>query len=299
MVEVYAPATSANMGAGFDTMGIALHLYNRIQVEAKAHGLKIINRHSREYLPRNENNLIYQSVRRAFEETNTPLPGLRIVQNSRIPVTRGLGSSSACIVGGLIAGNILSGSKLSRQRLFQIAAEIEGHPDNVAPAFFGGFCIAGRENGDYFCKSMKITPKYRYALMIPEYFVATKKARQVLPETVSLKDASFNVSRAALFTAGLLEGDSKILRMGAEDRLHQPYRKNAVEGMQEIFDKSYQLGALATFLSGSGPTILAVLEENFIGFQRDMQEYFKTHFPDWKCRVTEINNVGAFARIRG
>ena len=299
MVEVYAPATSANMGAGFDTMGIALHLYNRIQVETRAHGLKIINRHSREYLPKNENNLIYQSVKRVFEETDTLRPGVRIVQNSKIPVTRGLGSSSACIVGGLIAGNLLSGSKLSRQRLFQIAAEMEGHPDNVAPAFFGGFCVAGRENGEFFCKSMKITPKYRYALMIPDYFVATKKARKVLPEEVSLEDAAFNVSRAALFTAGMIEGDSKILRLGAEDRLHQPYRKNAVEGMQEIFDQSYQLGALATFLSGSGPTILSVLEGNFNGFQREMQEYFKAHFPNWKCRVVEINNVGAFARIRG
>ena len=297
MVEVYVPATSANLGAGFDSMGIALDLYNRIRVETRASGLRIINRNSKAYLPINENNLIYQSVKRVFEETGTPLPGLRIVQNSKIPVTRGLGSSSACIVGGLIAGNLLSGEKLSREELFQFAAEMEGHPDNVAPAFFGGFCIAGKEEGKFFCKSMKITPKYRYALMVPDYFVATKKARQVLPETVNLEDAAFNVSRAALFTAGLLEGDSRLLRLGAEDRLHQPYRKKAVEGMQEIFEESYRSGALATFLSGSGPTILAVLEENFSGFQKKMQAYFAENFPQWSCRIVQINNVGAVAKL--
>ena len=224
MVEVYAPATSANMGVGFDTMGIALHLYNRIQVEAKAHGLKIINRHSREYLPRNENNLIYQSVRRAFEETNTPLPGLRIVQNSRIPVTRGLGSSSACIVGGLIAGNILSGSKLSRQRLFQIAAEIEGHPDNVAPALLGGLTASTMVGGDPVTVHFPLSDRLHFAALVPPTELSTSLARSVLPDSLTRADTVFNVSRAALVLNALGSGDCALLGVGMEDRVHQPYR---------------------------------------------------------------------------
>ena len=142
MTEVRVPATSANMGAGFDTMGIALGIYNNISVCETENGLKIYNRNTSEYIPTNENNLIYKAVMRVFDEVGYSARGLRIVQDSSIPMTRGLGSSSACIVGGLLSANAISGHKLPYEKLLELAVEMEGHPDNVTPALYGGFCTS-------------------------------------------------------------------------------------------------------------------------------------------------------------
>ncbi len=296
MVEVKVPATSANMGAGFDSMGIALNLYNIISVREIDKGLKIINRNSREFIPANENNLIYKSMMRVFDEVGYLKKGLEITQKSDIPMTRGLGSSSACIIGGLLAANNISGNKLSRNELIGLATEIEGHPDNVVPAMFGGFCISVRSEDSVDFKSFKISPKLKYAVMVPDYFVVTKKSRSILPETVSVSDAVFNISRAAWLSACLVSGKFDSLKIGVQDRLHQPYRKNYVDGMEEIFEKSYELGAKATFLSGSGPTIISVLDHDFYIFNDKMTQFLKTCEHKRQCKIVEIDNVGAVVK---
>lgn len=296
--EVRVPATSANMGAGFDTMGIALALYNTIKVTETDGGLKIINQNSFEYIPVNETNLIYRSIERAFDEVGYRKRGLEIVQNSRIPMTRGLGSSSACIVGGLLAGNAISGHKLPYSRLLELATEIEGHPDNVVPAFYGGFCISVRDGGRVLHRSFKLSGKIRYAIMVPDFFVATKKSRGVLPEKVGFADAAHNVSRAVWLAASLAGGKLDNLKPGVDDRLHQPYRKSYIGGMDEIFDATYRCGSKATFLSGSGPTILSMLEEKPVEFKRNMNEFFKERAHKWSCRIIEIDNVGAVVKCK-
>jgi len=299
MIEVRVPATSANMGAGFDTMGIALNLYNTIQVRETESGLKIVNLNCREYLPKNENNLIYRAIMRVFDEVGYQKKGLAITQNSKIPVTRGLGSSSACIVGGLLAGNVLSGRKLTYPDILNLAAEMEGHPDNVAPALYGGFCVSARVGDKAICQSVKLSPKFRYAVMVPDFFVPTKKSRGLLPETVSLGDASHNISRAVLFALGLAQGNTEFLKIGVDDRLHQPYREQEVEGLSEIFKKSYELGAKASFLSGSGPTVLSVLDGNYREFCGGMRDFFLEQETAWSCRILQVDNVGAVVKTVG
>lgn len=297
MVMVRVPASSANMGAGFDTLGVAVGLYNRISVEEIPHGLIVECDNMSDYIPRDEKNLIYRSAMRVFEKAGYTPSGLRIIQKSDIPVTRGLGSSSACIIGGSLAANVISGRKLSYSEILNLALETEGHPDNLAPALYGGFCVSMTDNDKAITKSIKLNPKIKFAAMIPSFFVPTKKSRKALPEYVSHKDAAFNVSRAAMFTAILSSGRLDGLRAAAEDRLHQPYREAYVGNMKEIFDISYELGAKATYLSGSGPTIMSVLDGNYSQFRAGMREYFKKNNIRCDCKILSVDNVGAVVKV--
>ncbi|MCC8169236.1 MAG: homoserine kinase [Oscillospiraceae bacterium] len=293
MIKLRVPASSANMGAGFDTLGVALSLYNRIQIEEISSGIEIYNAGGESFVPRGENNLIYRAMKVVFDEAGYVPSGVRISQNSDIPMTRGLGSSSACIIGGMLAANIISGRRLSYEDIIHLAAVMEGHPDNVGPALFGGFCISLTDGGNTIVKSKKINPAIKFAVMIPDYFVATKKSRVALPEEIPLKDTSFNISRALLFREALVSGDMKSLRIGAEDRLHQQYRKSYVENMDSIFEKMYELGSRATYLSGSGPTILSVLDGNYRGFTQGMKRFFAENEHSWRCMMLDVDNVGA------
>ena len=292
MIKVKVPASSANMGAGFDTLGVAVGLYNRLRIEEIPSGLEIRTLNSGGYVLQNENNLIYRAMRVVFDTVGYEPTGIRIVQNSSIPMTRGLGSSSACIIGGMIGANALSGRQLSYGEILNLATQMEGHPDNVAPAMYGGFCVSITENGKVITKSYKLNPRIKFAVMIPDYFVATKKSRGLLPETVNLKDAAFNISRASMFQAALITGDMEKLRYGAGDRLHQPYRKEYVDGMEEIFEKSYTAGSRATYLSGSGPTIVSVIDDGYDEFKNEMNNFFAETSHKWKCRILSIDNVG-------
>lgn len=296
MTEVRVPATSANMGAGFDTMGIALGIYNNISVCETENGLKIYNRNTSEYIPTNENNLIYKAVMRVFDEVGYSARGLRIVQDSSIPMTRGLGSSSACIVGGLLSANAISGHKLPYEKLLELAVEMEGHPDNVVPAFYGGFCVSLRDGQKTHFKSFKISPHLKYAVMVPDFYVQTRKSRELLPESVPMQDAAHNISRAVWFATNMITGNFDKLAVGVDDRIHQPYRKESVDGMDEIFEKSYELGSKATFLSGSGPTIVSVLDDRYYDFSREMNCFFENRQNKWRCTIVGIDNVGAVVK---
>lgn len=293
MIRVRVPASSANMGAGFDTLGIALSLYNRISIEEIPEGLEIYTSNGGGFVPKGENNLIYRAMNAVFETVGYKPLGIRISQNSDIPMTRGLGSSSACIVGGMLAANIISGRVLTYNEIIHLAAQMEGHPDNVGPALYGGFCVSAMLNDKTIVKSAKINPNIKFAVMIPDYFVATKKSRGALPEEVPFRDATHNISRALLFRDALVSGDTELLREGVDDRLHQQYRKAYIEEMDKIFEKTYELGSCATYLSGSGPTILSVLDGRHREFSGEMHRFFKENGHDWKCMILDVDNVGA------
>ncbi len=299
MVEVRVPASSANMGPGFDSFGIALSLYNTIRVSETDGGLNIIDSGNDEYIPHDKNNLIYKSVIRAFDEVGYSVRGLQISQNSFIPMTRGLGSSSSCIVGGLIAGNIISGRKLTTQRIFELADEIEGHPDNVAPALFGGFCISCRDGGKLYRKTIRPDGKIKFVAMIPNYFVATKKSRTLLPKAVVTEDAVYNISHASMLAAAFAAGDYANLDIFTSDRLHQPYREPIIDHMEEIFKASSDLGAYAAYLSGSGPTIVALVSAEDSEFNDKMQAWLNLRGIDRKCTELTVDNVGAIAVEHG
>lgn len=290
MIRIKVPASSANMGAGFDCMGIALSLYNIIEIDKTDGGLEIIDENRK--VPHNENNLIYRAMNMVFEAVGCPIPGIRIVQKSKIPMTRGLGSSSACIIGGMVGANILSGKKLSYNEILDLAVKMEGHPDNVTPALFGGFTISAMEDDKTSFKSIKLKNNLKFAAVIPDYFVATKKSRGVVPEMFSKEDAVFNISRAALLAAALSTGDLRLLKTAVEDRMHQQYRSEYILGMNEIFKKTYDAGAIATYLSGSGPTIVSVLDEKTKDFKVKMERFFEDEGLSWRCKVLGVDNVG-------
>ena len=196
MIKLRVPATSANMGAGFDTLGVAVGLYNRMMIEEIPEGLEVINKNTQSFIPQDTSNLIYRAMAELFDYVGYEQKGYRITQDSQIPMTRGLGSSSACIIGGMLAANIISGRQLSYQEIIHLAAKMEGHPDNVGPALFGGFCVSLMDDDKTIIKSTKLKSHIKFAVIIPDFFVATKKSRGVLPSKIDFKDAVFNVGHA-------------------------------------------------------------------------------------------------------
>lgn len=292
MIKLRVPASSANMGAGFDTLGVALGLYNRITVEEIPEGLEVINRNTQSFIPKDTNNLIYRAMIHLFESIGYKPKGYRIEQNSQIPMTRGLGSSSACIVGGMLAANIISGRTLSYNEIIHLASKMEGHPDNVGPALYGGFCVSLTDGDKTIIKSTKINSDIKFAVIIPDFFVATKKSRGVLPAKVDFRDAVYNISHASMMQAAMISGDMDALRIAVKDKMHQQYRKSYIDGMENIFNQTYSLGSYATYLSGSGPTVLSVISGDSRGFVRGMREYFERNSLRWKCMVLPVDNVG-------
>jgi len=297
-VSARVPATSANMGAGFDALGIALSLYNTVSVKETESGLFIENKRPGEFTPKGENNLIYRSVKRVFDEVGYKEKGLFISQDSEIPMTRGLGSSSACVIGGMLCANVISGRKLSYGDILDLACEMEGHPDNVTPALYGGFCVAVRSGGHTLAKSVKIEKPTQFYAMVPDFFVSTKKSRVALPKSVSHKDAAFNAGHAALFSVALSTGDFEKLRVAVKDKLHQPYRAAYIDNMEEIFSEAYKNGAYAVWLSGSGPTIIAMCDKENQSFSENMNAYFNSVGEKRSCRGLLIDNVGAIVKVK-
>ncbi len=298
MIEVRVPATTANMGTGFDSFGMALNLYNTVSVKEIPEGLKIRNFGMGDYVPTGENNLIYRAMKEVFDCVGYHPGGLSIYQYSSIPQTRGMGSSSACIIAGMTAANVLSGRKLDCRQILNLAANMEGHPDNVAPALYGGFCISMKTGSGVICKSIKPKADLRFVAMIPEYYVVTKKSREVLPEQVTLEAAAHNLARASAFAAAMVTGRYDDLREFADDRLHQPYRASYINRMYDIFDKGYELGAKAMYLSGSGPTIMAVTGKNTRELADGMKGFFSANEMSYHIRILSADNVGTVVKYK-
>ena len=298
MIYVRVPATSANMGSGFDTLGVALNLYSRLEVEERESGLEIITVNNNGNVQSDKSNLVYRAMDKIFQATGYSLHGLYIKQDSKIPMTRGLGSSSACIIGGMLAANVISGRKLSYPEILNMAAEMEGHPDNVGPALYGGLCISATEGKKTLVKSEKLENDLIFAVMVPDFYVATKKSRGVLPELIHLRDAADNISSALMLYEALIRGDYDMLRFGVRDKLHQPYRKGYINGFDDIFDKTYDYGSKATYLSGSGPTIISILTGDGTTFKKRIDSFFRENSHSWKCMLLEVDNVGAVVSVR-
>ncbi len=292
MIKVSVPASSANLGAGFDALGIALTLYNHIWME-EADGC-IIESADNTAIPTDETNLVYQAAKTLYEHCGKPFRGLYIRQESNIPMTRGLGSSSACLIGGLLGANTLLGSPLSRTEICHLATQMEGHPDNVAPALMGGLVTSVVEQGQVYTTSLPVWPEITFAVFIPDFPLSTEKARAVLPEQVTREDAIYNLSRAALMTASLCTGRLDNLRVAVQDRLHQPYRKHFIEHLDTIFEIAYEAGAYAAAISGAGPSVLAILDRNNRSFIDDANRQLAEHgISNWHVACFSCDPVGA------
>lgn len=298
MVEVKIPATSANIGAGFDCLGLALGLYNYVWAEETDSGLNIeIKDESSDYLPTDERNLVYSSMMAVYKKAGIKPKGLHIILENNIPVTRGLGSSAAGIVGGLLAADTLTGTKLDKHILLNMASEIEGHPDNAAPAIFGGMTVNVTERGNIRGVKTDLPQDIKYAALIPDFFLATKKSRSVLPRKVSMRDAVFNTGRSALLIGSLMTGNYDNIRTAVDDRLHQKFRKKLIPHIDDVFKNAYRSGALGVYLSGAGPTVVAMVKADNTKFEKQMREYLSKHLKNWKLHMLDADNVGAFARI--
>ena len=256
---VTVPATSANLGAGFDAAGLALGLYNRVEF-SPAEQLEIAASDGTP-VPTGPENLVYQAVCFLYEKAGEKPPLLHIVQTNPIPMARGLGSSSACIVAGLLGANRLLGDPFDRMQLLDFATEMEGHPDNVAPALLGGFVRCLCEDGKVYAVQKPLDTDLCFAAVIPDQPLLTEKARGVLPGSVSHKDAVFNLSRAALLDEAFCGGRHELLALVTQDRLHQPYRMQLIPGGETVLQTARKLGAKAAYLSGAGSTLLAVMEQ--------------------------------------
>lgn len=259
-IKVSVPATSANVGSGFDALGLAVTLYNTATFEP-ADQLEISSADGTR-IPRNESNLVYRSAKRLFDQVGKRMPPLRIVQTNPIPMARGLGSSSACIIAGLLGANRLLGDVLDTQELLTLATAIEGHPDNVAPALLGGLTSSVFEAGTVYTVKRDVDQSLCFAAIVPDYKLLTEAARAALPAQIPHKDAVYNLSRAALLPAAFCEGRHDLLAIATEDKLHQPYRLPLMPGASHVFALAKQCGAKAVYVSGAGSTVMAVAEKS-------------------------------------
>lgn len=255
--KVKVPATTANLGPGFDCLGMALDLWNTIEVKVGSSGFTISGEGS-DTLSRGKTNLIYRSIAAVYDEFDNPVPELSIRCENLIPLSRGLGSSSSAIVGGLVAGNELCGRPFDQNKLLELAAQIEGHPDNVTPALLGGCRIVVKDGDHLVTTEVPVPDTLRAVLFIPDMPMPTHEARGILSPMVSREDAVFNIGRVALLVTAFATGSFAHLKVATQDRLHQPARQAIFPAMPQIFEGALEAGALGVFLSGGGSSILAL-----------------------------------------
>lgn len=277
-VNVRAPATSANLGAGFDCLGLALELYMDVAVEeGPGEGLEIVaTGEGSAHVPLDERNAVYQAVVRAYARAGQTPGRLRLTIDSQIPLASGLGSSSAALVTGLVAGSQLCGLGLDQEEVLRQGVAVEGHPDNVAPCALGGIVIAALDGREVVWARIEPPGGLRAVVAIPDFPLPTPESRSVLPARVARPDAVFNAGRVGLLVAALHRGDYGLLKTGMQDRLHQPYRAALVPGLEEVLAAAAEAGALGAALSGAGPTALALVSGTGAEVAAAMQQAWAT-----------------------
>lgn len=298
-VRVRVPATTANLGPGFDCLGLALDWWNTIQVERIPRGLEVECHCEGMELPCDDQNLVIRSMQDVYRRARRKLPPLRVRIDCDVPVGRGLGSSASAIVGGVVAANVLLGEPFSKQELLEFATGLEGHPDNVAPALLGGLVIAIADRRALKTLRISVPRNLECILFIPTKPLSTKVARNVLPREVPREDAIFNVGRAALWMAALHTRQWDWLDLATGDRLHQPYRSKLVHGMDALFDAARRAGARGVALSGAGPSVIAFADCRAGPIARAMQRAAariglegRTHVVGTSARGAQVTRTG-------
>lgn len=290
-ITVRVPATTANIGPGFDSMGCALALYNYITCEVLPAGKLVITGCPEPY--QNEENLAVQGYRAVLSRLGLPNEGLSLNIRAEIPVCRGLGSSAAMIAGGAAAANLLHGASLSSAELLAVTNEIEGHPDNLAPAIYGGLTASLVEDGISRTVQLPLSPTLRWVAAIPNFELSTHIARAVLPKKVAFTDAVYNASHAAVLAGALGSGDRELIAMALRDRLHQPYRENLIPEYGKVKAAAEQCGAIAFCISGAGPTLLALTDE--ASFAAQFAEKCKRLEHRWNIMELAVDTEGIVA----
>ncbi len=295
-VDVRAPATTANLGPGYDCLGMALDLWNTLTVEVLPAGSDpavVVLGEGEGELDTDTQNLTYQAIEFLFNEADAPLPPLSLRCQNTIPLSRGMGSSAAAISGGLVAANRLLDDIFSQDDLLEMAATIEGHPDNVAAAVHGGMRLVVMDENRLYTAPIRLPEDMHAVLFIPERRIATADARRVLPEHISVADAVYNMSRTALLVASMESEHPEYLNIATQDRLHQPYRQTIFPQMKVIFAAAQAAGALGVFLSGSGSTILAFARDRAMTVAYEMFDAARLAGVEGRVEVTQPTTLGA------
>jgi homoserine kinase len=257
--QVRVPATIANLGPGFDALGLAMGLWLEASAERSSEDRFLYDGEGT--IPDTPQNMIHQGFRAAFGALGLEAPTVTIRAHNPIPLARGLGSSSAALVAGAALADAMLDGQLGRDGVLRVCAELEGHPDNVAPAVLGGFTASAMNDSGPVSVSLPLPADWHILVAIPERELLTSQARGALPDAYSRADAVFNLSRAALWVAGIATGRFDVLREACRDAIHQPYRAPLVPGLQRAIDDAISAGALAAFLSGAGPSVAAIALE--------------------------------------
>ena len=294
-VSVRVPATTANMGAGFDTFGMAFAMYNKCvlrSIPGKAIRLENIGAHTKS-MEHVRDNLTVRAARRVFERVGLPFAGLEFRLYSVIPVSRGLGSSSAAIVGGLVAANMLLGDPLSKDELLEMAVELEGHSDNVAPALYGGFVSSCQREGKTVWLKLNPPEQLRAVAAIPDFYLSTSRARKILAPEVSREDAVHNIQCAAMMVGAMATGDLGLFAAAFDDRLHQEQRYKLIRGAKRVLRAARNAGALAAGLSGAGPTLIAFTDGDGAAIKKAMSRAWLAAGVRPQVMLLEQDNIGA------
>ncbi|VAW43128.1 Homoserine kinase [hydrothermal vent metagenome] len=293
-VTVTIPATSANLGPGFDCLGLALALYNKITFTAVSAPTLIIEISGIDAakLPTDESNLVYQSACRVFDLLGKRPSGLHIQQENNILVGSGLGSSATAVLGGLLAANALVDGSLSQSEILEMATALEGHPDNVAPALFGGLVLGLMDGETVHIEQLPIAQQ-QVAVILPDFELSTRAARAALPAQISRQDAVFNASRLGLLIRALETAAYAKLPLAMQDKLHQPYRLPLIPGMGDAFKAAYAAGAAGVALSGAGPSLIAFAADGHAKIVEGVTAVFSQNHLTSRSWILPIDTSGS------
>ena len=277
IVRTYA--TSANLGPGFDCLGICFDIYNEYAFE-KSDKYELVG-FDEEFL-NPTNNLIITSYEKVFELKNKKLEYIKLIEQTKlIPNSRGLGSSASCIVAGILIANNVLNNILSQDEIFQIASSIEGHPDNVAPLIYGGFTCSFKDD-KYYTIKLDVNSNLKFKVCIPPFELKTSLARSVLPKSIEIKDAVYNISHSIGMVKAIEKGDINLIRVCKKDVLHEPYRYPLINGSSDVISIADKENAVC-MISGAGSTLLIISDK-----------VLDINYSDWDIKDVNISNIGAY-----
>ncbi|HAV77135.1 MAG TPA: homoserine kinase [Anaerolineae bacterium] len=274
-MKIKVPATTANLGPGFDTIGLALDLWNETDIKPSNDFSIHVTGEGAGRLARGRNNLIVRAAQKLADHIGMTLPAFHADCVNQIPLSSGLGSSAAAIMTGLLAGNTLLKSPLSNGEILNLAANMEGHADNVSAALMGGLVVSMMDDGKVIARQIPTEVDFHVTVALPDFHISTKDARASLPRKVSMKNAVYNISRTVLVTEAFRRGDLSLLGEAMRDKLHQPYRLKLIPGAQAAMDAAKDAGAGAVALSGAGPSVIAFSSKAEAGIDESMKRAFQ------------------------
>ena len=288
MIKVSVPATSANLGPGYDCLGIALDEYCVVTFDKLTDGLSITGCEE-SYC--NADNLIYQAFCRACNYMGVEVPALSMHVETNIPYARGMGSSATCIVAGITGANAMFDHRMNKYEIFDVATQMEGHPDNIAPAIFGALCVSFMDKDKPNMIRYGIKQELIFVTMIPDYEVPTKKAREVLPTQMSYAQAVYQMGRTAALAKALEIGNALVIAKACSDQMHEPYRKTLIPEYEQVKVLCEDLDAITMFISGSGSTMIALANDQKVAER--LKEAVSKRYPSWDIRLLHATYDGS------